>query len=203
MKKNLIIAAGLLISSFNFLIAEALCVAVPKKYLVEEASLVVYMLDALGNQCVGTCRLHESFEQRNIVQKDLCIQRPDSLVQLSDSIEITSWSQPRDNEVLLHIEFDENVQVVRVLIVKDNLLEEDSFDIVSIPVNSSMVVDDVDEFSNLIDGIDSATVSSSKQDVKSSVFNQYALYAKIYCMMQYKHARRKVRDLTVWLCKKR
>lgn len=186
--------------------AEAVYVVVPKQYLREEASLVLYMLDALGNQCIGTCRLSEVFEQRNIVQQDLCIQSPDELVQLSDSIEITNSSQPRDNEVLLHIEFDSDVRVIRILIVKDNLLADDPFNVVSIAVGDDLFVDEVDEFDSfdcLIEGVDSATIKSAAKATENSALNQYALYAKIYCMMQYKYAKRRVQNLTAWLCKRK
>lgn len=207
MKKNVIIAMSVFfMTSWQMVYAEAVSVVVPKKYLIEKASLVLYILDESGNQCVGTCQLHEAFEQRNISQRDLCIQREDIVMQLSsDSVEIVHSSQPRDNEVVLHIEFDNDVRVLRILIVKDNLLADDPFDVVTVSIDHDIEeesCDDFDALTDLIDGIDSSSFSMNSDVEKKSLVSQYALYAKIYCMMQYNHARRNVNKLTAWLCKK-
>ena len=202
-KKAMISLAMFFVGGLQLLHAEAVSVVVPKQYLIEKASLVLYMLDGLGHQCVGTCRLDEVFERRNILQQDLLIQESDSLTQLLNSIEITNSSHARDNEVMLHIEFDSDVRVVRILIVKENFSEKDSFDTLSIAVADDQGLDDFDALSDLIDGIDSSTMRTVATVKQNSSWNQYGLYAKIYCMMQYKQAKRKMKYLTAWLCKKR
>lgn len=208
MKKSIIIAMYFVfIANWQMCYAEAVSVVVPKKYLIEKASLVLYILDELGNQCIGTCQLHEAFEQRNISQQDLFIQKEDVLIRRSsDSIEIVHSSQPRDNEVVLHIEFDNDVRVLRILIVKDNLLTDESFDVVTVAVDDEMAedfYDDIDALTDLIDGIDSSALANDSKVGQNSSINNYALYAKIYCMMQYNHARRKVQNLAAWLCKRK
>lgn len=192
-----------LMSNWQLVQAEAVSVVIPKQYLIEKASLVLYMLDELGNQCIGTCQLNEAFEQRNILQEELRIQRPDILSELSNSIEIVNSSYPRDNDVVLHIEFDNDVRVVRILIVKDNLLADDPFDVLSISIGDENGMDDFDVLSDMIDGIDSSTMRSVSSIEQDSSLSQYVLYAKIYCMMQYKHVKHKVKDLTAWLCRKK
>lgn len=199
--KIIIFIAVLCMGNWQYLKTEAVSVVVPKQYLIEKASLVLYMLDEMGNQCVGMCQLNETFEQRTILQEDVRIQQFETLAQLSEfSIEISDCIYSCDNHVVLHIEFDNDIRVVRVLIVKDNLLASDSFDVVSIPDD---LEDEDDALSNLIEGIDSSAVATTSGAKQDSSLSRYALYAKIYCMMQYKHVTGKMRSLTAWLCKKR
>lgn len=204
MKNKIVVFLSVfLMSSWQLMHADAVSVVIPKQYLIEKASLVLYMLDELGNQCVGTCQLNEAFEQRNILQEELRIQQPDILCELPDSIEIVNSSYPRDNDVVLHIEFDNDVRVVRILIVKDNLLADDPFDILSISIGDDKDADDFDVLSDMIDGLDTVTMRSVSSIEQDSSLSQYVLYAKIYCMMQYKHVKHKVKDLTAWLCRKK
>ena len=192
-----------LIDGRQVLYADAVSVIVPKKYLIEKASLVVYILDKLGDQCIGTCQLHEAFEQRNILQQDLFIQKESAMIQLTpDVIELPNFSQPKDNDVVLHIEFDNDIRVLKVLIVKDSLLEDKPFDVISISVGECVTTDDFDDLVDLIDGIDSSAMKSNCSVDKNYLLNKYMLYAKIYCMMQYKHAKHKIQDMTAWLCNK-
>lgn len=202
-KKLLVFISVFFINGWHWIDAEAVSVVIPKQYLKEKASLVLYMLDGLGNQCVGTCQLSEAFERRNILQEELRIQKSDGMSQLSESIEIVNSSFPCDNDVVLHIEFDNDIRVIRILIVKDNLLADDPFDVVSINIEQDCDLDDFDALSDLIDGIDSSTMRSVSLKDQSFSLNQYALCAKIYCIMQYKQAKHKMRDFSSWLLKKK
>jgi hypothetical protein len=200
---SVIILLLFLIDGRQALYADALSVVVQKKYLVEKASMVIYMLDESKNQCVGTCQLHEAFEQRNISKQDLFIQKDSAMIQLTpDDIEINDLSQIRENDVVLHIEFDNDIRVLQVLIIKDTLSEDNPFHIISIPVGDCTMADDFDVFSDLIDGIDSETLKSNNSSQQTSLITQYMLYAKIYCMMQYKIAQNKLQQVTSWLCNK-
>lgn len=201
--KLMVFISAFLISNLQVVQAEAVSVVIPKQYLIEQASLVLYMLDELGNQCIGTCQLHEAFERRNILQEELRIQQPDILSELSNSIEIVNSLHPRDNDVVLHIEFDNDVRVVRILIVKDNLLADNPFDVLSISIGDENSIDDFDALSDMIDGIDCSTMRSVSSAEQEHSLGQYILYAKIYCMMQYKHVKHKVKDFSTWLRSKK
>lgn len=204
MKNKLVLfISAFLINGWQFLGAEAVSVVIPKQYLVEKASLVLYMLDGLGNQCVGTCQLNETFEQRNILQEELQIQNLDVLSELSNSIEIVNSSCPCDNDVVLHIEFDKDIRVVRILIVKDSFLADDPFNILSINIGQERDVDDFDALSDMIDGIDSSVMRSAASVEQGSSLGRYILYAKIYCMMQCKHVKHKTRDIMSWFLRKK
>ncbi|MBI2353222.1 hypothetical protein HYV11_03220 [Candidatus Dependentiae bacterium] len=198
MKKRIIVIQ-ILLGATRFLIADALSIAVPRQYLVEKASLVLYMLDGQGNQCVGTCRLDRVLEHQNISQRDLRIQQPDDFSTFSDFIELSDSINPRDNEVLLHIEFDVNIRVLRILLVKSNLLEKDSYDVLSVVTEEGNSFED-DEFSNLIKDVDEAEVVKSIQEPQISLLSKYVLYAKIYCIMQYESIKHYTKNVADWLC---
>lgn len=206
MKKLYMIVLSLFtVGSWQSTYAEAVSIVVPKQCLVEKASLVLYLLDGLGKQSVGTCRLDEAFATRNIVPQDLQIQAQETIDQMTNSIDVTHNSQPCDHEIVLHIEFNADVRVVRVLVVKDNLLADDPFDVVSISVTNlqDSELDEFDDLDALVSDIDPVKVKNNSTDSENSLLTQYALYAKIYMMMQYKYAQRKFKDFTKWLYKKR
>ncbi|MBM17742.1 MAG: hypothetical protein CL947_01580 [Epsilonproteobacteria bacterium] len=203
-KKFLSVVAAFCIGYWHQTDAEAVSIVVPKQCLVEKASLVLYMLDDLGQPCVGTCRLSETFEQKTILQKDLQIQFQDCIDKVSNSIDVTHTSKPKEHEVLLHIEFQEDMKVMRVLIVKDTLLADNPFDVLSIPVNNVDMPtiqeeDEFDHLSDLVVDIDPVKIKKSAMKYQPQSLHQYALYAKIYVMMQYKYVKRKFQNLAQWL----
>ena len=207
MKKICMIAITFFVAQgWQSLKAVAVSVVVPKQCLVEKASLVLYMLDGFGQQSVGTCRLNEAFATRNILPQDLQIQAQETVDQLHNTIDVTHASQPCDHEIVLHIEFNTDIRVIRVLVVKDSLLADDPFDVLSISVADMSEVEEIDEFdqlSNLVDDIDPIKVNTNSSHSNNSLLTQYSLYAKIYVMMQYKYAQRKMKDFTAWWYKKR
>ncbi len=206
MYKKITIIIALLASGCGQWQAESVCVVVPKQYLQENASLVVYLLDALGNQSIGTCALHEAFEKRIIGKQDLLIQDTDSglVKDAVNSIEISKSSQPCDNEVVLYIDFDAAIQIMRILLVKNNLLADNPFDILSIQVGADSSEEDDDSLTNLASGVDHsrATHDASGLSKQPTSLEKYALYAQIFCMMQYAHAKHMIQSWVEKLCKK-
>lgn len=191
--------------SWQGLYSESVSFAVPKQSLTNKSSLVLLMLDGLGNQCVGTCQLDEALAFKTICEKDLCIKSEESFQDFPTSIaqseDITYATKSCDNEVVLYFELEPEVQVLRVLVVKGNFFEEEPFNIYSIPLERQTVKEvtqeDEDELSMLLDAIDidEAEVAAHPEN---SLLQQYSLYAQIFFMMQYEHTKRKVNELVSW-----
>lgn len=205
-KKVMIFLSFFTIANWQYYNAAAVSVVVPKQCLVEKASLVLYMLDDLGHQQVGTCRLNEDFATRTILSQDVQIKAQESIDQIANSIDVTHTSRVCDNEIVLHIEFNTEMHVVRVLVVKDNLLADDPFNVFSIPVGDLSEVDDHDEFDSLtalVEDVDTKNYDKGRSLSHNSLLTQYSLYAKIFVMMQYKYAQRKMKDFATWLYRKK
>ncbi len=194
MQKKLLVMV-FIFGAWSQLYSEAVSFAVPKQCLIEKASLVLLMLDGLGNECVGMCQLDEEFESRKIVQQDLHMAMDSTFDHYSESIDVTHALQPRDNEVLLHVEFEKNLQILRILLIKDSLLSDDPFNILSISVNNP--VEEFDEFDDLLDGVDIELVETAPAK-KLSKLQKYKLYLELYLAIQYSSAKRKINSLVSW-----
>ena len=175
---------------------EALSIAVPKESLAEKASLVLVMLDRLGNECVGTCQLSEKFEDRKILKEDLSIQSESVVNQLHDSVDITCSSKICDSQVLLHLDFDRELQVVKVLLVKDNLLADNPFDVVSIALNSHQFEED--DLDALFATVDAEAVAESMPAQTLSRLEMCKLYIQLAWAVQCSYAKRKINNLASW-----
>ena len=181
--------------------AEAVSFAVPKQCLENKDSLVLLMVDGRGQECVGTCQLHEQLANRVIVKEDLQIKQDSLFGELSDSIDVTNTLHPCDHEVLLHIEFDRELKVLKILVVQDSLFAENPFDVLSIAVQKN--TDEVDELSMLLDDVDCDEVIENMPTKQLSRLEEYKLYLEVYIAMQYSSARRKVDNLISWFFEKK
>ena len=188
-------------------------VRVPQELLAQHASLVVFMVDASGNQCIGKCQLDSSSMYHKISQEALTLttwQEADCF----DTVVDLMTSQATDNNVaILHFEFDSAVRILRLLVVKDSLLEENPFDVLTLPINQENFealhhefnefeqdTAEFDELSALVSNVDSAVMDKSirKQQRKTSLFEQYMLYAEIYMLMQYGKMKRAMSGVGSW-----
>ena len=193
--------------------SEAVTCVVPKQYLVDKASLVLLMLDDLGNQCVGTCQLDETFSHRVIGTNDLCIKQDEMLQDISNSDNITHVSQTCEHDVVLYFDLERELQVLRILVVRGNIFEDNPFNIYSIPLVKQNVtldqdavvssdLDDVDDLTSLLSDIDISEAMQTEESLESnSRFKQYSLYVQIYLLIQYEHLRRKMNDIALWFYK--
>lgn len=195
------------VGSWQGLCADTVSFAVPKQSLTNKSSLVLLMLDGLGNQCVGTCQLDEALAFKTIREKDLCMKSENSFQEFSTSIaqseDITYTRKSCDHEVVLYFELEPEIQVLRVLVVKGNFFEDEPFNIFSIPLErqKSQVVrqEEDDELSMLLDAIDIDEAEPVAHS-ENSLLQQYSLYLQIALMMQYEHTKRKVNELVSWIC---
>lgn len=197
---------ALQIGSWQSIYSETVSFVVPKQSLTNKSSLVLLMLDGLGNQCVGTCQLDEALAYKTIRENDLCIKSDDSFQELSTSIaqsqDVTYTPKSCEHEVVLYFELEPELQVLRVLVVKGNFFEEDPFNIYAIPLEKQGMAnnqqEEVDELSMLLDTINVDEAEPVTQQ-ENSLLRQYSLYAQIFFMMQYEHTKRKVNELMSWL----
>ena len=171
---------------------------------MQKASLVIYMVDEYGNQFAGKCQLDQDSGSRKIAQSELEITSCADVDHLPSVVDLMISSSALGQEVVLNFEFDKSMAVLRILVVKDTLLEENPFDVISFPVGQHSSVDDADEFdefSSLVDNVDMAMVETSMKKSKNSrsIFQQYITYAEIFALVQYGKARRAASDVASWL----
>lgn len=200
MKFNKLVVVCLIVGLSQQLLSQATMIAVPKKCLIEKASLVFVMLDQSGKECVGTCQLSEQFEGRKILQDDLSIKSEIAFDNLQDSVDVTCSSKQCDSEVLLHLEFDRELRVVKVLLVKDNLLADNPFDVLSI--NVATCDNEFDDLSALLASVDVEEVAASITEPELSRLETCKLYLQVALAVQYSYARRKLSNAFSWLTSK-
>lgn len=188
-------------------------VKVPQSLLAANASLVVYMVDASGNQCIGKCQLDGNSAYHTISQNELKLTTWQEANRFDTVIDLMSSPTTEQNVVILHFEFDSAVQILRLLVVKDSLLEENPFDVLTLPFNQNNFEamhhefnefeDDTaefDELSALVNDVDSVAMDKSirKQQRKTSRLEQCMLYAEIYMLMQYGRVKRAMSGVGSW-----
>ncbi|MCX5924241.1 MAG: hypothetical protein NTZ68_02370 [Candidatus Dependentiae bacterium] len=207
MKKVITFLLCLVYSCDVQLCASSFTIRVPKRFLTEKAALVLYMLDESGKPCVGKCRLDLNSASRKISQCELQMTTDQEMSCMCDAIDlkISNPSDPfAEHEVVLCFEFDKSVNVLRTLVVKDTLLEDDPFGVLEFSPSGQETSADDDEFdplSDLVDGVDASSVATAAQAEanKNSLLTQCALYAEIVALVTYGKAKRAVNDMTTWI----
>lgn len=204
MKKISAIVLSVLLIIDMQLLASSFHIAVPEKLVEKNVTLLLYMLDGNGNQSVGKCHLDQTIASRVILQQELEMTSYDdiALMQTSDLRESDSLD---GQAIVVCFELDYEVQIVRILVVKDCLLDADPFDIVSVSFdsldfNNNLYQDEFDELSCLTETINEQSSQSlaNRCQGDSSWFNQYMAYAKIFMLMQYGKASRAMRGVSSW-----
>lgn len=183
-------------------------IPVSPELIAPNASLVVYMVDSHGQECIGKCQLDHNSAYHKISQDALEItlfQEANSfntaidLMSLQASaIDLMSLQASSQDSIILHFEFDSAVRILRILIVKDSLLEENPFDVLTLHLKENLEamqhtfdefeqVEELDELSALVDNIDAEVMDQVllTQERKASRLEKYMLFAEIYMLMQY------------------
>lgn len=183
-------------------------IEVPQELLEKKSSLIIYMLDSNGNQCIGKCQLDSSHLSRKISQNELQLATCEEANRFDTVVDLMVPQTGSANVVVLHFEFDSSVRILRMLVVKESLLEENPFDVLTVDQTSFEVMhhefsefeNDFDALSDLVANVDSAAMDKSieRQEQQSSRLGQYMLYAEIYMLMQYGRMKRIVNDVTSW-----
>lgn len=208
MKKISAILLNIFLMTNLQILTSSFRITVPEKLVEKNVTLLLYMLDGNGNQSVGKCHLDQSVASRVILQQELEMTSYDdvALMQTSDLRETDSLDQ---QAVVVCFELDYAVEIIRILVVKDCLLDVDPFfDIVAVsfdsleldPFSHGPQTQDDDELSSLTSVINQQSPHDLAHRCKNdpSWFHQYMAYAKIFMLMQYGKATRAVRGVSSW-----
>ena len=201
--------------------ASSFIIKVSKKLVTDKASLILCLLDEKGNSCIGKCQLDAECQSRKISQDELemsnvvdidklsCEMKRTKAVEIdnvSHVLDLTDFCECMDQPIVLCFEFDRSLALVRVLVVKDCLLEEDPFNVFEFSVESTKTnIEECDEFSDLISSVDSQTIAcaaekkSKRATSNSSLMQKYMLYAEIFALLQYNKAKHALRNVGAWL----
>ncbi|HSW75488.1 MAG TPA: hypothetical protein VLG50_00440 [Candidatus Saccharimonadales bacterium] len=186
----------------NVQLSASFIVRVPKKFLTQKAALVLYLTDE-GKPYIGKYRLDQNSASRKISQGELQMTTDAESDCLGDAIDLTVSNTCTEHDAILCFELDPS-KVLRVLVLKDTLLEDDPFGVVEFAASQdASVCQDEEEFdplSAMVDGIDANAVATSTQTHHdTSVWTKCALYAEIVTMVTYGKAKRAVSDVTTWM----
>jgi hypothetical protein len=206
MKNAITLLFSFLLLSNSPLESSMFRIAVPEQLVEEKATLLVYMRDANGNQLVGKCHLDQGCRSRSILQTEFEMTSFADEDLMSISIDLLKNDIKDDQSVVVCFELDGTFQVLRILVIKDCLLDSDPFDVLSLSFNSIDADDsgentEDDELSSLAKSLDEEGADSLADRMphqSSSWFEQYLLYAKIIVLMQYGKVQRVVRDVSSW-----
>src|SRR3989338_481007 len=91
-------------------------IKVPQELLAQHASLVVYMVDAFGNQCIGKCQLDSNSVYHKISQDELKLTTLQEANRFDTVIDLMSSQPTEQNVAILHFEFDSAVRILRLLV---------------------------------------------------------------------------------------
>lgn len=208
MKTKLILFWPMILLTIFSIESSSFQLIVPEMLVDQQASLLLYLQDQYGNQSVGKCQLTSSCRSRSIFQHELELTTcADAALIDATSVEAMFQQAKNQDSIVVCFEFDETVQVLRILVIKDCLLDSDPFDIVSLPMSSLDLDFDVVAQENQIDELAALTESITAGDVteltrnaaRQAWFEQYMAYAKIFMLMQYGKAQRAMRGMSSWL----
>ncbi|OGB86331.1 hypothetical protein A3J41_03130 [candidate division TM6 bacterium RIFCSPHIGHO2_12_FULL_38_8] len=225
MKKNIILIYFVLYSCASSLLADTCAIAVPQaltftiavpqEFLGQDSSLMVYMIDQAGCQHVGKCQVDScSAKDIQILQNQLEITTLQEAEHFDTVVDLMTRQETLGQDVvMLHFEFDHEIQVLRVLVVKNSFLEDNPFDVLTLSLKEAKEFDqnhhtfkefedDMDALTKLVDNVDCAVMEQAiqQQDQQASRLKQYMLYAEIYMLMQYGRMKRAMHGVTSWLC---
>lgn len=135
---------------------------------VSNGTLFVYMHDKGGAELVGkyTLSSHQG-TIRSIAQTELEIITGNTLDNALVLEMVSSSNQTETSSyVVVSLEFDESINVIKVLVVKDNFFEDDLFDVLSLSANleddmssfqKEMEYDAISELSHRVESLDIAS----------------------------------------------
>lgn len=202
MKKTITLLWCLMYSYGISLCASSLfSIGVPQELFDQKSSLIIYMVDLAGNQHVGKCQLDQNNRCRKISQNELEMTTFEAVHNLDTAFDLTASQNDMENVVVLHFEFDNSVRVLQVLVVKETLLEDNPFDVLTLSLANADFESkhhefeddpDLDALETFAQNIGNEQIKKSMKEnySKASLFEQYVLYAKIYMMMQYGYVKR-------------
>lgn len=175
--------------------ASSFQIAIPQDLVKKNATLLLLVSDSKGQQFLRKYQLGKT-RTNTITQEELEIatensEISDGLIEiLPNNFNLSEISS--EESVVVCFVLDSDFQVLRVMVLKDSLLEDNPFDILSLPLSKELDFDqfhediqDIDELEKLTKGLENSDLSGLNQQSDSTWFEQYMLYAKIFTTMQY------------------
>jgi len=203
MKKQLNFCLFLYVIMSTFLIeASSFQIAVPQDLIKKNATLLLLVRDEKGQQSFRKYRLGNT--KTNTVRQDELEITTESSETSESFIEIlpnmsTLLDISSEEAVVVYFQLDSEYQVLRVMVLKDSLLEDDPFDIVSLPIANEMEFEqfyeemqDIDELEKLTGRLEHSDLSDLNNSSDIAWFEKYMLYVKIFTTMQYHKVRKAV-----------
>lgn len=209
MKKQLRLFLLFMIMNVVVLQASFFQIAIPQDLVKKNATLLLLLSDSKGKQFFKKHRL-ENTKTNTITQEELEIATENSEVNNASLEILTNAFNVSDllpeKSVVVCFQLDSEFQVLRVMVLKDSLLEDNPFDIVSFPLaydetdfsqfDHQLQNSDEDELEKLTNQLEQSDLSSLNKESKGQWFEEYLFYAKMFTAMQYHKVKRAVSS--VW-----
>lgn len=165
-------------------------VAIPQDLVKKNATLLLLVCDNKGQKSFRKYRLGSAITN-TVTQEELEManeneQADDGAMEIFT--DASNLSNAVDQEaVVVYFQLDSQFQVLRVMVLKDCLLDHNPFDIVSIPLSAEMEFEQfyeemqgVDELEKLTNSFEHSDLSNLSKQQQISWFQEYMLYAKIF-----------------------
>ncbi len=196
-----------MMTSIAALQASLFQIAIPQDLVKKNATLLLLVCDNKGQQSFRKCCLGKT-RTYTITQEELEFatenEQTNDVAMEIFAIASTMPDLPYEESIVVCFQLDSQFQVLRVMVLKDCLLDNDPFDIVTLPISSEVEfeqlyeeIQGVDELEKLTNDLEYSDLSNLSQNENKSWIEEYMLYAKIFTAMQY-HKVKKVMDLSGW-----
>ncbi len=182
-------------------------VAIPQDLVKKNATLLLLVCDNKGQKSIRKYRLGSAITN-TVTQEELEIaaendQADDEVMEIFTDASNLSQAVAQE-AVVVYFQLDSQFQVLRVMVLKDCLLDNNPFDIVSIPLSAEMEfeqfyedIQGFDELEKLTNSFEHSDLSNLSEQQKISWVQEYMLYAKIFAAMQYHKVKRAI-DFSGW-----
>ncbi|MBP7854454.1 hypothetical protein KAZ82_00795 [Candidatus Babeliales bacterium] len=194
-----------LISCFLKLQACVVSIGVPESLCAENTALMIYFQDVYGKEFIGKCTLSQTSTQQIIAQSDLKITEAANVAHFDTIADVTNISAQSAEVVILHVEIDCTMKVLKILVVQDSFLADTMFDVWTLSLSErnefEMNNHRFSEFENEQDSLDNLTALAELVDTQKlddslqhagqvSTWQKYVVLAEIYMLMQYGRVKR-------------
>jgi hypothetical protein len=164
-------------------------VAIPQDLVKKNATLLLLVCDNKGQKSLRKYRLGSAITN-TVTQEELEIaaeneQADDEAMEIFTDASNLSDAVAQESFVVC-FQLDSQFQVLRVMVLKDCLLDHNPFDIVTIPLSAEMEfeqfyedIQGVDELEALTNSFEDSDLSNLSKQQQMSWLQEYMLYAKI------------------------
>ncbi|MBI2344562.1 hypothetical protein HYV10_00620 [Candidatus Dependentiae bacterium] len=178
-----------MIINFALLQASSFRVAIPQSLVKKNATLLLLVSDSDGKQFFRKYRLG-NVKAGTIRQEELEIATENNemngnVIEILSDLALSDTSN--QDAVVVCFQLDDQYRVLRVMVLKDTLFEDNPFDVVALSVSSEIEFDqfyeemqNVDALEQLTNDLKNCDVSNIHNQPEIAWFEKYMLYAKIF-----------------------